>query len=70
MEWKIQVKDFGIITLYYKNCNCGGLLQAYAMQKCIEQLGYSCELISYSRELTIYDRQPTSIINRLKRILL
>ena len=29
----------GIITLYYNNYNIGGLLQAYALQKTLEDNG-------------------------------
>lgn len=41
------MKKIGIVTLYYKNYNYGGLLQAYAMQKVTEDLGYDSKLISY-----------------------
>ena len=37
----------GILTLYYKNYNFGGLLQAYALQKIVSDLGYECEQIQY-----------------------
>lgn len=37
----------GILTLYYKNHNFGGLLQAYALQKAIEEIGSSAEQICY-----------------------
>lgn len=40
-------KQIGILTYYYKNRNFGGILQAYALQKTIEQMGYDCEQISY-----------------------
>lgn len=36
-----------ILTLYYKNYNYGGILQAYALQNAIENMGYSSEQISY-----------------------
>ena len=38
----------GILTLYYENTNYGALLQAYALQKTIENLGYPAEQISYA----------------------
>ena len=38
----------GILTLYYENINYGALLQAYALQKTIENLGYLAEQISYA----------------------
>lgn len=40
----------GILTLYYKNYNYGGLLQAYALQKFIANLGSETEQISYVRD--------------------
>ena len=39
----------GILTLYYKNDNYGGIAQAYALQKYIENLNYESTLISYRR---------------------
>ena len=39
----------GIITLYFNNDNYGGIAQAYALNKYIENLGYSSEVISYKR---------------------
>ena len=35
----------GILTLYYKNYNYGGLLQAYALQKILQKYGVDCEQI-------------------------
>ena len=37
----------GIITMYYNSKNCGGLLQAFALQKVIEELGETAEQICY-----------------------
>lgn len=37
----------GIITIYKNNKNYGGLLQAYALQHAINQLGYDSEVITY-----------------------
>ena len=37
----------GILTHYYKSKNCGGLLQAFALQKTIEDFGFECEQIRY-----------------------
>lgn len=37
----------GIMTMYYHSKNCGGLLQAYAMQKVLEKMGTSAEQICY-----------------------
>lgn len=43
------MKKIGIITLYYNNDNYGGIAQAYALNKYIENLGYDSEVISYKR---------------------
>ncbi len=43
----------GILTLYYKNYNYGGLLQAYALEKCIEAMGVECEQISFNRKVSM-----------------
>lgn len=40
-------KKIGILTLYYKNVNYGALMQAFALQKKVSGLGFSCEQISY-----------------------
>lgn len=42
-----QVKKIGILTLYHKNYNMGGLLQAYALQKVISKIGHQAEQISF-----------------------
>lgn len=39
-----------ILTLYYKNYNYGGQLQAYALQKTISNLGYECKQICFRRK--------------------
>ena len=38
----------GIITQYYGSYNFGGNLQAFALQKVIDQTGFLCELICYN----------------------
>lgn len=42
----------GIITFYNGNINHGGMLQAYALQKTIENLGYDCEQICLDNRIT------------------
>ena len=39
----------GIISLYYKNYNYGGLLQSYAMVRALKNIGYNAVQISYDR---------------------
>lgn len=57
------MKRVGIMTLYYKTYNFGAQLQAYALQKTIEKLGYNCEQISFrwSREETLESYELASI---------
>lgn len=45
-------KRVGILTLYYKSKNFGGLLQSYALQKAISDFGCDCEQISYQLSAT------------------
>lgn len=37
----------GILTMYYGNISHGGLLQAYSLQKVLEEYGYDSQVISY-----------------------
>ncbi len=41
----------GILTYYYANSNYGGLLQAYALQRALGQLGFEAEQIAYDVSL-------------------
>lgn len=56
-------KRVGILTLYYKNRNYGGLLQAYALRKVISDFGYECEQISYQLSKTPLKRKIENAIN-------
>ena len=50
----------GIITLYYNNYNIGGLLQAYALQKTLEDNGIESEQLSvwhYKKETVSFRRK-------------
>lgn len=40
-------KRIAIITMYHKSTNYGGVLQAYALVKVLEELGYSAIQVSY-----------------------
>lgn len=46
------MKKIGIISLYYKNYNFGGCLQAYALVRILRQLGFQAEQISYDRKFS------------------
>lgn len=50
----------GILTLYKNNNNFGGLLQAYALQAAINEIGLECEQVSYKLS-------PTPLMHRLKK---
>lgn len=52
------MNKIAILTLYYNNFNYGGVLQAYALQKKIEELGFSAKQISYRIETGITDWKP------------
>lgn len=43
------MKKVGIITMYYNSLNYGGLLQSFALQKKIENLGANCKQISFNK---------------------
>lgn len=60
----MKKKKIGILTLFYHNYNYGGVLQAYALQKKIELLGYDSKQISYDIK-TGYIKKS----NKIKRFL-
>lgn len=45
-----KMRKIAILTLYYENFNYGGVLQAYALQKVIENMGFDTKQISYAME--------------------
>ena len=49
-------KQVGIITLFHNSLNYGGVLQAYALHKTVQNLGFDCEVICYSK-----NRQTTTM---------
>lgn len=66
----------GIITMYYGSTNYGGLLQAYALEEVLRELGYDCEQISYQRssgkiinakkvKKLIFDKKAVLIIKKI-----
>ncbi len=50
----------GIITIYYRNYNYGGLLQSYALPIFLNKIGYEAQQITFDRYIT------KSIASRLK----
>lgn len=70
------MKKIGILTEYYKNYNYGGILQAYALCKVIQALGYECEQIQYKKEKDIETFEKSLkgflrfILNKLKLFIM
>ena len=66
-------KRVGIITFHH-SYNCGSMLQAFALQSVIEQLGYEAEIIDFSnagqKQLYSVTQPNNSIKNILKNIIL
>lgn len=64
------MKKIGIITLYYKNNNYGGVAQAYALNKYFLKQGYKSELITYKKEKTNkkFITKKNSLKNLVNRI--
>lgn len=56
------MKKIGIITLYYKSRNYGGNLQAYALCRCLRDMGFQAEQICYNAVLD----PKKSLTQRLK----
>lgn len=63
-------KTIGIVTEYWGNYNYGGLLQAYALQRAISQLGYSAFQVSYDyeNEFPEYKRVSYKIKKAIKSV--
>ena len=57
------MKKVGILTLFYKTWNFGAQLQACALQRVIQRLGYECELIrfAWSHEQTRLNYETASV---------
>ena len=58
----------GIITLYYKNYNIGGLLQAYALQKILSNLNIESEQVRvwhYKREYITFQKKVSRKIGHI-----
>ncbi len=69
------MSKIGLLTLDSRSYNYGGLLQEYALQKTVENLGYQCEIIDYdiSSELGMFSYKrsllyltPEKVFSKLK----
>lgn len=59
---KEHIPAIGVITHYYKSDNYGGNLQAYALCRCLQDMGYRAEQICYNAVLD----PKKSVAERLK----
>lgn len=57
----------GIITQYYGSLNYGGTLQAYALVRAVENIGYHAEQIAYCAKSASAASDERSLTGRLKR---
>lgn len=56
------MKRFGIVTLFYKNYNYGGMLQAYALQNCLRGMGVDNDVLQLE-----YKEHAASFRSRQKK---
>ena len=66
------MKDFGVISDFCKQQNYGGILQAYAMVKAVEDRGYTCEQISFDKdsEQTLLIRFKVLVFKRFVKFII
>lgn len=60
----VAKKRVAIITMFHNSINYGGVLQAYALQTTIQNLGFDCDVIRYSKN------EKAVTISAVKRELL
>lgn len=65
----MEMKKIAILTQFYSNANYGGLLQAFALQKCIQNLGFNSKQISYVLDSGYPGYTYRCIKNRIKTIV-
>lgn len=58
------MKDCGVFSIFYKNYNYGGQLQAYAMCKALEKLDYSSEQICYVRDKSFLKHKVVVVLKK------
>ena len=64
---ELHMKKIGMLT-FYSEYNYGAMLQAYALQTKIKELGYSAEFIRFF-DRKFKEEKPTNAICRVKKIL-
>lgn len=65
----MEQKRIGIISRYYRNSNCGGMLQAFAMCVVLRWLGFDAEQICYD-DSVVYCRVHQNVIENDKKKLI
>lgn len=58
------MKDCGIFSIFYRNYNYGGQLQAYGMCKAIEKMGFSSEQICYIRDKSFLKHKVIVVLKK------
>ena len=61
------MKKIGIMTMH-RIRNYGSFMQAYALKKNIEDLGYSCVFIDYNYEKSLIEKKKNKLISLLKKV--
>ncbi|BES66460.1 polysaccharide pyruvyl transferase family protein [Gottschalkiaceae bacterium SANA] len=59
----------GIITFYNNSVNYGGVLQAYALCKAIQNMGYDCEQISYENSISRILNRGNFLMRTIRSVL-
>lgn len=59
------MKKIGVITFYYGSCNYGGVLQAYALCRQLELLGYDSEQISFKYKPSYFNLKI--VLNKINK---
>lgn len=63
-------KKVAIMTLYYCNKNYGGLLQAYALTKTVNKMGYICEQLCWQYVDSLKPPIKRSFITKIRKRIL
>lgn len=58
------MKDCAIFSIYYRNYNYGGQLQAYAMCEAIKKIGYTSEQLSYVRDKSFAKHKVKVVLSK------
>lgn len=59
-----EMKKIGIVSMYYRNFNYGGVLQAYALCRLLDDTGYDVEQIAYQYAIS---KQNETLLDKFRR---